>query len=57
MANKNNSKDNNKAPMRFVDQPGQWVDVTPESVKRRQEKAWAKLMAMTNNGKDIGKNK
>ncbi len=29
-----------KAQKRFVDQPGQWQNVTPESVKRRQAKAW-----------------
>ena len=32
-----------KAMERYVDQPGQWVDVTPESVKRRQQKGWEKL--------------
>lgn len=43
MAKKN---DNAKARQRFVDQPGQWVDTTPASVKKRQEKAWKELEAM-----------
>ena len=43
MARKN---DEVKARQRFVDQPGQWRDVTPASVKKRQEKAWQELYAM-----------
>lgn len=35
--------DERLASLRFVDQPGQWVDMTPPDVKKRQEKAWAKL--------------
>ena len=42
MARKN---DDAKARQRFVDQPGQWVDTTPASVKKRQEKAWKELLA------------
>ena len=42
MARKN---DDAKARQRFVDQPGQWVDTTPASVKKRQEKAWKELIA------------
>ncbi len=44
MARKNDAA---KARQRFVDQPGQWVDTTPASVKKRQEKAWQELYAMT----------
>ena len=32
------------AALRFVDQPGQWVDCTPPSVKKIQQKEWEKLM-------------
>lgn len=28
---------------RLVDQKGQWKNVTPKSVKRKQSKAWAQL--------------
>lgn len=42
MARKN---DDTKARQRFVDQPGQWVDTTPASVKKRQAKAWQELFA------------
>ena len=38
--------DDRAATKRFVDQPGQWIDTTPASVKKRQEKAWQKLQAM-----------
>lgn len=37
--------DERKARARFIDQPGQWVDVTPPSVKKRQDKAWRELRA------------
>ena len=40
------NNDEVKARKRFVDQPGQWVDTTPASVKKRQEKAWRELEAM-----------
>ena len=43
MARKN---DEVKARQRFVDQPGQWVDTTPISVKKRQAKAWQEFNAM-----------
>ena len=42
-----------KARKRFIDQPGQWVDTTPASVKKRQEKAWQELYTMM--GKTPGK--
>ena len=45
MAEKNKRDTSGKANMRFVDQPGQWVDTTPKSVKARQQKAWERLMA------------
>ena len=32
--------DEEKGKLRFVDQPGQWIDVTPKSVKEKQAKAW-----------------
>ena len=38
--------DERLASLRFVDQPGQWVNTTPPDVKKRQEKAWAKLAKM-----------
>ena len=31
------------ALQRFVDQHGQWVDITPPEVKKRQEEAWERL--------------
>ena len=37
---------NSKAIKRYVDQPGQWRDTTPKSVKQRQEKAWNEFNAM-----------
>lgn len=44
-----------KARQRFVDQPGQWVDTTPASVKKRQEKAWKELYAMRGKNPDGAK--
>lgn len=38
--------DEKKARARYVDQPGQWVDKTPASVKKKQSKEWAKLEQM-----------
>ena len=38
--------DERLASLRFVDQPGQWVNTTPPDVKKRQEKAWEKLAKM-----------
>ena len=46
-----------KARQRFVDQPGQWKDVTPASVKKRQEKAWQELYAMMDKKKAAAKPK
>lgn len=37
--------DERRALQRYVDQPGQRIDTTPESVKRQQAKAWAALEA------------
>ena len=49
MAGKN---DEVKARKRFVDQPGQWVDTTPASVKKRQAKAWRDLYTMMGKNPD-----
>lgn len=38
--------DERRALQRFVDQPGQWEDVTPLEVKKRQDKELKKLTAM-----------
>lgn len=47
--------DAQKARARFVDQPGQWKDTTPKSVKQKQEKAWADLFASMNKAKKPAK--
>lgn len=39
-------EDERKAVMRYVDQPGQYIDTTPESVKKRQAAGWKKLEKM-----------
>jgi len=39
-------EDERKAVMRFVDQPGQWIDTTPPEVKARQAKALKELEQM-----------
>nr|MBQ4457069.1 hypothetical protein [Clostridia bacterium] len=36
-------EDEIKAQQRFVDQPGQWIDVTPPEVKEKQAEAWKNL--------------
>ncbi len=41
-------EDEEKAALRFVDQPGQWVDTTPPEVKKRQQKAWEELFREMN---------
>ena len=46
-----NAADERKARGRFVDQPGQWVDKTPKSVKKRQASAWKKLEKSMKAGK------
>lgn len=28
---------------RYVDQPGQWRDITPKAIKKKQNKAWKDL--------------
>lgn len=38
--NRIDQMDEEAAVMRFVDQPGQWEDVTPEDVRKRQAEAW-----------------
>ena len=38
-----NKNDERKARARYVDQPGQYVDITPKSVKKRQAAAWKAL--------------
>ena len=44
-------EDEIKARKRFVDQPGQWIDVTPPEVKKRQAKAWKELEKSLRNKK------
>ena len=38
-------KDDKKAKQRFVDQPGQWKNITPKAVKERQKGDWDKFFA------------
>ena len=38
-----NTGDDRRSRGRFMDQPGQWKDATPASVKRRRSKALAEL--------------
>ena len=38
-----NTADARKSKGRFMDQPGQWVDKTPVSVKKRRDKALSVL--------------
>lgn len=49
------SNDEAKARKRYVDQPGQWIDTTPASVKKRQEKAWKELYTMMGRNPDGSK--
>jgi hypothetical protein len=37
---KRDSQDTRKAKARFMDQPGQWEDVTPKATRKKQDKAW-----------------
>lgn len=37
---KRDAQDARKAKARFMDQPGQWEDVTPASTRKKQQKAW-----------------
>lgn len=46
MSKSNASADAKRGQKRFVDQPGQWRDITPKSVKARQAKDWKKLEEM-----------
>ena len=39
-------EDERKAVMRFVDQPGQWINTTPPEVKARHAEGWKKLEQM-----------
>ena len=41
-----NKNDETKARARYVDQPGQWKDITPASTKKKQAKEWKKFEAM-----------
>lgn len=43
---KTNKNDEKKARARYVDQPGQWVDTTPASLKKKQAKEFKKLEGM-----------
>ena len=43
--------DARKGQARFIDQPGQWVNRTPASIKKKQSKEWKKLEAMLKKGK------
>ena len=45
------AEDARKARGRFVDQPGQWSDKTPKSVKKKQAAAWKKLEKSMKTGK------
>lgn len=38
--------DEREALLRYVDQPGQWIDVTPPEIKAQHEAAWKELDAM-----------
>ena len=51
------SEDTRKGRGRFVDQPGQWIDTTPKSVKAKQAKAWERLAKMLDDEKKQGKKK
>ena len=48
--------DERKSRGRFMDQPGQWIDKTPKSTKKRQAGDWKKLEKMMG-GKSNGKRK
>lgn len=48
-------EDERKAVMRFVDQPGQWIDTTPPEVKARQAKAFKELEKMMKEDKKAKK--
>ena len=43
--------DERKARARYMDQPGQWTDDTPASVKKKQAGAWKQLEASMKKGK------
>ena len=47
----NTKEDARKGRSRYVDQPGQWTDRTPASVKKKQQKEWAKLEESLKKGK------
>ena len=42
----NVAEDEKAGRSRFVDQPGQWVDITPAAVKKKQAKEWERLFQM-----------
>ena len=37
---KQDAEDAKRGQARFFDQPGQWVDTTPKSVRKKQQAAW-----------------
>ena len=43
MARRSGRDDEIGGRQRFVDQPGQWKNITPASIRRRQAKAWKAL--------------
>ena len=51
-AKKSNKKDDERrARARFIDQKGQWVNTTPASVKKKQDKDMEKLIKMMEGNK------
>ena len=47
--------DAKKGQARYIDQPGQWRNTTPASVRKKQQKEWAKLEKMMEKPKKSGK--
>ena len=54
-SNKNN--DERRARARFIDQPGQWVDITPASVKKKRAKGMEELAKMMEGKKTVARKK
>lgn len=50
-------EDEEMAVLRFVDQPGQWVDITPPEVKKRQQKAWVRFYRKYMNDQKVEQDK
>ena len=57
MAQKKKNGDERKERSRFVDQPGQWKNTTPASVKRRQDREMQKLVKMMGGKKSVSRKK